>query len=279
MKTRGVTNSLTGANHRSTLIRRHRIGAALCLLALPAGLMFAAPQQDDPAADPQASQAATPVQSAAPAGDRPSDNHGYKPPATSQRLAADAPVRPLLAAVRAAAAAFDARAWPKTSTQEMGISTFSRFDRLFEKERIQRATDGFLEGYSQVFIELPEAIIVTAMQMKDEQAAADYYLMELQTLQISLDGINQSEDGRAEVTLEEDIILTGLDQGFDKRYEVYLGDLPPSRFRVMFGRSGRHAMLLTFLQSDVGDDAARELLRLLAEQVNRLAPPGDAAGR
>ncbi|MFQ5719214.1 MAG: hypothetical protein ACE5IK_06670 [Acidobacteriota bacterium] len=197
----------------------------------------------------------------------------YHAPEKSERLTLEpgATLRPLLGAVRSAAAAFDQRTWNKITTQEIGLATFDRFENLFEKERIQRITASFREGYSQVYVNLPEAIIVTAVEMDDAAAATDYYRMEIQSLQVTLDGINQSEDGRAEVTLEEDIALADLDQGFDKRYEVRLGDSPPSQFRVLFGRAGRYTMLVTFLQSSVGDDEARDLLRLLAGEVHAVA--------
>ena len=202
----------------------------------------------------------------------------YTPPPQGRRLDNTVRPRPLLNAVRNAGMTFGEREWGKTTTREIGLDEFTRFGQLFETERIQRLTASFLEGYGQVFIKLPETIIITAVKMSNEEAATDYYRMELEALQIQLDGINQTEDARAEVTLEEEVLVAGLGQGFEKRHELHLEDLPPTRTRVLFGRIGRYTFLITFLQSDADDEAARGLLRDLAERVGRLATAGSDTG-
>jgi hypothetical protein len=143
---------------------------------------------------------------------------------------------------------------------------------FYEEARIERLARDFREGYMQVFLRLPQVVYLSAAEMASEESAADFLRLNIDVLQIQLDGTNQSEEGRVELIREGNVTLTGLDEVYEKRYDLLVGDLPPSRFLVLFGRTGRHMVTVTFLQADLGEVAARNLLGSLATRIQDLEP-------
>ena len=88
---------------------------------------------------------------------------------------------------------------------------------------------------------------------------------------MQLDATSQHEEASTNVISDEELTLASLDQAFEKRYEVTIGELPPSRFRILFGRTGRYVITVSFLQFNVSERDARGLLRSLGSRVQALA--------
>ena len=123
------------------------------------------------------------------------------------------------------------------------------------------------EGY---FLKLPQVVYLSAAEMASEASAADFLRVNIEVLQMQLDGTNENEEGRVEFIREGEMTLAGLDEAYEKRYDLLVGDLPPSRFLVLFGRTGRYMVTATFLQSDLGEVTARNLLGSLAARLRNL---------
>ncbi len=239
---------------------RRTLALTACLLAT-AGGPLASPQE---APQDRGPQAGTQPRAAA--------SVPYKPPAESRRLTEEDTPRPLLQILQNVGSGIREAAWSDTRSTELGTSLFARFDRLYEKERIQRLTEGFREGYAQMYIQIPQAVWLTAVEMASDETALDYYRIEMDALQIQLDATSQSEEAHVEIIHEGDVVMNGVDQAFEKRYDLRVGEQSPSRFFTLFGRAGRYTFAVTFLQSDLDEETGRRLLQEMAQRVREAAP-------
>jgi hypothetical protein len=260
-----ATTQDSAATRLSTTSQEPAAAQASAAPQEPAGAQESAAPQE-PAGDQAGEQAS---QTAAPP--RPTEVH-YRPPTQSRALDESAEARPLLAALRETGNGLADREWSRRTSREIGTSLITdQYGRFYERERVQRLMEDFREGYVQVFVRIPEVVSLTAVEMANEESAADFYRLNLEVLQMQLDGTNESEEGHVEILREGDLTLAGLDQAYEKRYELLVGDLPPSRFLVLFGRTGRHMMTATFLQSDIDEATARGLLGSMAVKLRALS--------
>ena len=195
----------------------------------------------------------------------------YKPPVKSRPLDGTEEPRPLLAALQQTGDQLLSQEWNRRTSREMGTALLTEdYAPFYEKERIARLARDFREGYMQVFLQLPQVVYLSAAEMASEESAADFYRVNIEVLQMQLDGTNESEEGRVEFVREGEVTLAGLDEAYEKRYDLLVGDLPPSRFLVLFGRADRYMVTVTFLQSDLGEVTARNLLGSLAARLRDL---------
>ncbi|MFQ5670550.1 MAG: hypothetical protein ACE5HD_08555 [Acidobacteriota bacterium] len=189
------------------------------------------------------------------------------PRVESKTLGDQEPVPPLLEAMHDAVMFLPNRDCSRKVARALGSSLFTSYARYYKKDRLAALVKQFKEGYYLSCIQLPEAVSLTTVEMKTEETAKDLYRINIEMLQMEIDATDQSEEGHAEVLDEDDIRLASLDQAFEKRYNLILGDTPPTRFLVLFGRKGRYLLTVFFLQSDVDRAKARRLLETLGTRV------------
>ncbi len=199
---------------------------------------------------------------------------GYQPPQRSKQITDDPDPRPMLVAMRAVGNSLR-DTWTRRATQELGSETVaSQFERFYPKDLVAQLTTDFQEGYVQVFVEVPEMMQMTAVKMDSAQSAADFHRINMETLQSQLDQTNQAEDSYVDVLSEGEIQVSGLDAAVEKRYNLVIGDLPPSRFYFLFGVRGQHMFTITFLQIEIEEAAARKVLEDLAAAVSGAGEDG-----
>jgi hypothetical protein len=207
-----------------------------------------------------------------PAAATPSAGAAYSAPEKNRVPEPGSAVRPLLAAVRATADELGQDRWKKRTTQEMGWSAVPEmFKSFYEEARVQKLTDAFQEGYVEVVVNLPEVLILRAIRMESNETAADFQKISIDLQQVLLDGTDEREDSEVTVESEASITLSGLDEAFEIRYILKVGDLPPSPHRAIFARTGRHVLSLTLMQSALDLDATRAIMTRLGAAVKTAA--------
>lgn len=224
------------------------------------------------AATAKAQEAAPQAPEAAPQGQTPAPTMThYKPPAENRWVEDNGEPRNLLAALRAAGDSVRST-WTQRRSQELGSSTVVKhFERLYTKESIDRLTADFREGYVQVFVEVPAMMQVSAVEMATPESAAEFCRMNMETLQGQLDQTAQVEETRLDVLHDVEMTLEGIDKAYEKRYELAMGDMPPSRFYTLFAVAGRHMITTTFLQMEVDPETAHGVLIGLAARLQGAA--------
>jgi hypothetical protein len=241
--------------------------AALLLLSGRAGA-----QSSPPSAPPAPASPPAP----APASPRPAAAGGYVPPDTNRLLeGSDAEIRPLLRVLRSAGELLGPREWQRNSSVELGTSLIDKdLAPYYEKERLQKLSAGFKEGWLHIYVMVPEVISMQVVEMADADLAHDFYVLNLDLLHQQFTALNESEDARVMVNGEEDLKIPGLDEAKETRYEQAMADLPtPTRYRTYFGRTGRYLLNITYVQSETTAETARHVLEGLAA---RLRDPGAA---
>jgi hypothetical protein len=131
----------------------------------------------------------------------------------------------------------------------------------------------FREGYVQVFVEVPQMLQMTVVEMASAESAGEFYRINMETLQSQLDQTDRLEDGQVNIVREEHLDLAGFDRATEKRYDLIIGELKPTRFYNLFGVSGSYSLNMTFLQMDVEPAEAHRLFETLAA---RVLAPGEA---
>jgi len=202
---------------------------------------------------------------------------GYSAPADSRPLADDTVPRPMLAAMRAVGELIPAT-WIKRTSRELGQSMIPQlFGKLQRKETIAQLAKEFQEGYVQVFVEMPGFMQMTVIQMTTHESAASFLLVNMDTLQQQLSATDQVEDAQVEMINEEKLDLENLDQAFEQRYRLVLGDLT-TNFLTLWGQSGRQMISITFTQMEIdaahGHQVLQDLAAALAGDDSRTPPAG-----
>lgn len=192
---------------------------------------------------------------------------GYKAPSDSQQLPHDSQPRPLLAAMRAVGDEFSST-WTQRTSQELGTATIpAQYAQFYQKELVAQLMDDFKEGYVQVFVEVPKMLQMTAVEMASPESAGEFHRITMETLQSQLDQTSRLEDGQVNIVREEHLDLQGFDRATEKRYDLVIGDLKPTRFYTLFGVAGPYMINATFLQMDVEPAQAHKLFEALAAGV------------
>lgn len=185
---------------------------------------------------------------------------GYHPPSDSRPLADDTAPRPMLAAMRAVGETVPAT-WIKRTSRELGQSMIPQlFGKLQRKETIALLATEFQEGYVQVFVELPGFMQMTVIEMATPESAASFLVVNMDTLVQRLNATDQVEDAQVEMIHEGEIDLENLDQAFEQRYRLVLGDLT-TNFLTLFGQAGRHMISITFTQMEIDAPQGRQVLQ------------------
>ena len=200
---------------------------------------------------------------------------GYNPPADSRPLADDTAPRPMLAAMRAVGETVPAT-WIKRTSRELGQSMIPQlFGKLQRKETIAQLTTEFKEGYVQVFIEMPGFMQMSVIKMATPESAASFLLVNMDTLQQQLSATDQVEDAQVEVINEVKLDLDNLDQAFEQRYRLVLGDMT-TNFLTLWGQAGRHMISITFTQMEIDAPQGHQVLQdLVAALAGDTPPAGD----
>ena len=223
----------------------------------------ASPEDGAAPANPQVTAPQTPAPTLA----------GYKAPDDSQLLSHDVEPRPLLAAMRAVGDEFRTT-WTQHTSQELGTSTIpAQYAQFYQKELVAQLMKDFQEGYVQVFVEVPQMLQMTVVEMASTESAGEFYRINMETLQSQLDQTDRLEDGQVNIVREEHLDLAGFDRATEKRYDLIIGELKPTRFYNLFGVSGSYSLNMTFLQMDVEPAEAHRLFETLAA---RVVAPGEA---
>ena len=203
---------------------------------------------------------------------------GYKPPTDSQQLPQESQPRPLLAAMRAVGNEFRTT-WTQRTSQELGTATIpAQYAQFYQKELVAQLMDDFKEGYVQVFVEVPKMLQMTAVEMASPESAGEFHRISMETLQSQLDQTSRMEDGQVNIVREEHLDLAGFDRATEKRYDLVIGDLKPTRFYTLFGVAGPYMINATFLQMDVEPTRAHKLFEALAAGVVASGTAGAVAG-
>jgi hypothetical protein len=203
---------------------------------------------------------------------------GYKPPTDSQQLPQESQPRPLLAAMRAVGNEFRTT-WTQRTSQELGTATIpAQYAQFYQKELVAQLMDDFKEGYVQVFVEVPKMLQMTAVEMASPESAGEFHRITMETLQSQLDQTSRMEDGQVNIVREEHLDLAGFDRATEKRYDLVIGDLKPTRFYTLFGVAGPYMINATFLQMDVEPAQAHKLFEALAAGVVASGTAGAVAG-
>jgi hypothetical protein len=203
---------------------------------------------------------------------------GYKPPTDSQQLPQESQPRPLLAAMRAVGNEFRTT-WTQRTSQELGTATIpAQYAQFYQKELVAQLMDDFKEGYVQVFVEVPKMLQMTAVEMATPESAGEFHRISMETLQSQLDQTSRMEDGQVNIVREEHLDLAGFDRATEKRYDLVIGDLKPTRFYTLFGVAGPYMINATFLQMDVEPAQAHKLFEALAASVVASGTAGAVAG-
>jgi len=197
----------------------------------------------------------------------------YTPPADSRPLADDATPRPMLAAMRAVGETVPAT-WIKRTSRELGQSMIPQlFGKLQRKETIAQLASDFREGYVQVFVEMPGFMQMTVVEMATPESAASFLVVNMDTLQQQLDATDQVEDATVEILGEEKLDMDFLDQAFEQRYRLVLGDMT-TNFLTYFAQAGNRMLSITFTQMEIDSAQAHKVLQDL---VAALAASSDKA--
>ena len=197
---------------------------------------------------------------------------GYTPPADSRPLADDVTPRPMLAAMRAVGETVPAT-WIKRTSRELGQSMIPQlFGKLQRKETIAQLASDFREGYVQVFVEMPGFMQMTVVEMATPEAAASFLTVNMDTLQQQLDATDQVEDATVEIISEEKLGLDTVEQAFEQRYRLVLGDMT-TNFLTFFAQNDKHMFSMTFTQMEIDTAQAHQVLQALVAAMG-----GDGAG-
>lgn len=197
---------------------------------------------------------------------------GYTPPADSRPLADDLAPRPMLAAMRTVGETVPAT-WIKRTSRELGQSMIPLlFGKLQRKETIAQLATEFQEGYVQVFVEMPGFMQMTVIEMATPESAAKFLVVNMDTLQQQLTATDQVEDAQVEMIHEGEIELENLDQAFEQRYRLVLGDLT-TNFLTLFAQAGKHMISITFTQMEIDAPQGHRVLQDLVAALTGDAPP------
>ena len=96
----------------------------------------------------------------------------------------------------------------------------------------------FIEGYVQVYENLPEFVILTVEAMKTDAGAQVLHELRVEHLLIQLQATAQHDDTSVQIVSEDEPEVAGLDEVVEKRYILGIGDLPPSPYHVFYARAG-----------------------------------------
>jgi hypothetical protein len=202
---------------------------------------------------------------------------GYSPPNTSKKVAPDVEARPLLQALRTVGNEFSST-WTQLSSQELGTDTIpAQYAQFYQKELVAQLMEDFKEGYVQVFVEVPKMLQMTAVEMSSPESASEFHRISMETLQSQLDQTNNHEEGQVTIIREEHLDLQGFDRATEKRYDLTIGELNPTRFYTLFGVAGPYMINATFLQMDVDPADAHRLFEAVAAGVMASGTLADAA--
>ncbi len=185
---------------------------------------------------------------------------GYNPPADSRPLADDTAPRPMLATMRAVGETVPAT-WIKRTSRELGQSMISQlFGKLQRKETIAQLTTEFQEGYVQVFVEMPGFMQMSVIEMATPESAASFLLVNMDTLQQQLSATDQVEDAQVEMINDVKLDLENLDQAFEQRYHLVLGDMT-TNFLTLWGQAGIYMISITFTQMEIDAPQGHQVLQ------------------
>jgi len=112
----------------------------------------------------------------------------------------------------------------------------------------------------QVFVEMPGFMQMTVVEMATPESAASFLVVNMDTLQQQLDATDQVEDATVEILSEEKLDMDSLDQAFEQRYRLVLGDMT-TNFLTFFAQAGNDMLSITFTQMEIDSAQAHKVLQ------------------